>query len=269
VMVRLAQAAGHRQRMGRPFVTLSYAQSLDGCITDRPGQPLALSSEEAMRLTHQLRAAHDAILVGIGAVLADNPRLTVRLAQGRNPQPVVVDSHLRFPLEANLITQSARPPWIATTDQADQEKQLALEAAGARILRLSANADGRVSLPALLTRLGELGINSLMVEGGARLITSFLAEQLVDGLVLTIAPTFVGGLHAVGDLDQARPGHSEARRAERNASLSHKTETLRHSTAQGDAFGSSTLSRTKSFPRLRDIHHQQLGDNLIVWGDVV
>lgn len=223
VMTWLAQAAGHRQRTGRPFVTLSYAQSLDGCITDRPGQPLDLSGEAAMRLTHQLRAAHDAILVGRGTVLTDNPRLHVRLVEGRDPQPVILDSHLRVPLDANLITRRASPPWIAATDQADQEKQLALEAAGARILRLPADGDGRVSLPALLNRLGELGINSLMVEGGARVITSFLAERLVDGLVLTIAPVFVGGLHAVG--------------------------------------------RLAHMPRLRNMRHQQLGDDLIVWGD--
>jgi len=229
VMTRLAQAAGHRQRTGRPFVTLSYAQSLDGCLSDRPGQPLALSGPEAMRLTHQLRAVHEAILAGIGTVLADNPRLNVRLVKGRDPRPVIVDSHLRFPLDANLITASS--PWIASTDQAEEERQRALEAAGARILRLPADADGRVSLPALLNRLGELGINSLMVEGGARVITSFLSQPLVSFVVLTIAPMFVGGLPSVG-------------------------------------FANSTLSRAKSFPRLREMHHQQLGNDLIVWGDM-
>lgn len=225
MMARLAQAAGHRLRTGRPFVTLSYAQSLDGCLTDQPGQPFALSGPEAMRLTHQLRAAHEAILAGIETVLADNPRLNVRLVEGRPPQPVIVDSHLRFPLDANLITASC--PWIATTDQAEKERQRALEAAGARILRLPADADGRVSLPALLDRLGELGVNSLMVEGGARVITSFLSQQLASYVVLTIAPVFVGGLPSV-----------------------------------------NKLPRAKGFPRLRDMHPQQLGNDLIVCGDL-
>src|SRR5262249_3832268 len=94
------RAAAHPRRTGRPFVTLSYAQSVDGSIAARPGQPLALSGAQSMTLTHQLRVAHDAILVGIGTVLADNPRLTVRLVEGKNPQPIVADSHLRFPLSA-------------------------------------------------------------------------------------------------------------------------------------------------------------------------
>jgi riboflavin-specific deaminase-like protein len=93
----LQSAAAHRQCLGRPFVTLSYAQSLDGSIADRPGRPLALSGEASMALTHSLRASHEAILVGIGTVLADNPSLNVRLVAGKNPQPIVVDSRLRFP----------------------------------------------------------------------------------------------------------------------------------------------------------------------------
>src|SRR5262249_24805677 len=80
------KAAEHHRYTGRPLVTLSYAQSVDGSIAARPGQPLALSGAQSMTLTHQLRAAHDAILVGIGTVLADNPRLTVRLVEGKNPQ---------------------------------------------------------------------------------------------------------------------------------------------------------------------------------------
>src|SRR3989304_8693232 len=88
----IAGAREHRQRLGRPLVTLSYAQSLDGCIAARAGERLALSGPESMRLTHRLRAAQDAILVGIGTVPADNPRLTVHLVQGQDPQPIVLDS---------------------------------------------------------------------------------------------------------------------------------------------------------------------------------
>ena len=103
-----ARAAAHHRRTGRPFVTLTYAQSLDGSIAADPGQPLSLSGPQSLLLTHYLRAAHDAILVGIGTVLADNPLLNVRLVEGKNPQPVIVDSQLRFPLDANLLRR--HPP---------------------------------------------------------------------------------------------------------------------------------------------------------------
>jgi len=199
------KAAEHHRHTGRPFVTLSYAQSVDGSIAARPGQSLALSGTLSMTLTHQLRAAHDAILVGIGTVLADNPRLTVRLVEGKNPQPIVADSRLRFPLSANLLCEHPLSPWIAAGEPADTGRQHVLEAAGARILRLPMNTRGHVNLTALLERLGALGIHSVMVEGGARIITSFLAERLVDHIVLTVAPRLVGGIRAVRRLTHADP----------------------------------------------------------------
>jgi 3,4-dihydroxy 2-butanone 4-phosphate synthase/GTP cyclohydrolase II len=225
----VVRAAEHRQRTGRPFVTLTYAQSLDGSIAADAGQPLSLSGHQSLMLTHRLRAAHDAILVGIGTVVADNPLLNVRLVEGKDPQPVIVDSQLRFPLEANLLRHHPLSPWIATGEQADRERQRRLEAAGARVLRLPCRPDGRVDLEALLERLGNCGINSLMVEGGARIITSFLARQLVDHLVLTVVPRLVGGVHAVGSLGQFEPAR---------------------------------------FPGLRNVGHQRLGEDLVLWGDL-
>jgi len=109
----LAGAQEHVRKHHRPLITLSYAQSLDGSISANRGSPTAISGPQAMRLTHELRAAHDAILVGIGTILADNPHLTVRLVAGKNPQPVVLDSNLRFPPGANLIQEKIHP-WIAT-----------------------------------------------------------------------------------------------------------------------------------------------------------
>lgn len=190
----------------RPLVTMSYAQSLDGSLAARRGQPLALSGPASMRLTHALRAAHPAILVGVGTVLADNPRLTVRHVSGEHPQPVIVDSLLRIPLHAALLTSPARPPWIAVTNLADAGRCAALEAAGARLLRFPPAPDGRVPLDALLARLAEEGIGSLMVEGGARIITSLLSLCLVDLAIITLAPLLVGGLQAVeGPLDSPFP----------------------------------------------------------------
>lgn len=186
---------------GRPTVTLSYAQSLDGSITRQRGKPMALSGQESLTLTHQLRTSHDAILVGIGTVLADDPRLTVRLVDGPDPQPVIVDSQLRLPLTAKLLTQHPHKPIVATLETADPHKEAALLTAGARVIRLPATPKGQVSLPHLLHCLTSFGIHSLMVEGGAGMITSFLAAQLVDRLVITVAPLLVGGLNAVGDLN--------------------------------------------------------------------
>jgi 3,4-dihydroxy 2-butanone 4-phosphate synthase/GTP cyclohydrolase II len=188
-------------RRDRPYVTLSYAQSLDGSIAARRGEPLAISGPESLRLTHQMRAHHDAILVGVGTVIADDPRLTVRHARGPDPQPVILDSRLRFPLWAKLL-KGQRRPWIATTEASDPARQAALEAAGARVIRLPAGADGLVSLPALLAHLRRRHIRSLMVEGGATVISNFLAEHLADRLVLTIAPMLLGGLNAVANLGQ-------------------------------------------------------------------
>lgn len=198
----LVAAAEHRRRTGRPLVTLSYAQSLDGSIADRPGRPLSLSGSQSLTLTHGLRASHDAILVGIGTVLADNPRLNVRLVTGESPQPVIVDTRLRFPSYANLL-RTGRAPWIVANEGADPERREALEAMGARVFCLPA-ANGLVNLETLLEQLGNLEIDSLMVEGGAQIITSFLASRLVDQIILTIAPLLVGGLRVVDSLGRGR-----------------------------------------------------------------
>ncbi len=181
---------------GRPAVTLSYAQSLDGSIAMSRGEPYALSGAESRILTHRLRASHDAILVGINTVIADNPYLTVRLVEGRSPLPIVLDSHLRLPLSSNLL-KNQTPPLIAATTGASRERQARIEAFGARIIRVLPDGAGRVDLQSLLGALAELGINNVMVEGGARVITSFLSRRLVDRVVITIAPTFLGGLHAL------------------------------------------------------------------------
>jgi GTP cyclohydrolase II len=191
------QANSHLRRFDRPLVMLSYAQSLDGSIAARRGERLVLSGPESKALTHRLRAANDTILVGIGTVLADDPRLTARLAEGANPQPIVVDSSLRFPPDARLLDHPTHKPWIATSEHADPARASALEEADAVVLRLPEGADGRVDLGALLDQLGQRGVASLMVEGGAAIITSFLAGRLADQLVLTIAPRLVGGLNAL------------------------------------------------------------------------
>lgn len=186
------RAADYFAHTGRPFVTLSYAQGLDGSIASASRGTLAISGPESLRLTHALRAQHDAILVGIGTVLADDPRLTVRLVDGPSPQPVIVDSHARLPLDAQLW-RHPKTPWLATT-QPQSPGALALAQRGARILPIPATPGGAVDLDELLNRLGEAGITSLMVEGGARILASFLSGGLAQAAVITVAPRFIGGI---------------------------------------------------------------------------
>ena len=194
---RLEAAGGSGTWENRPFVTLSYAQSLDGSIAVHRKERAKLSGSEAMVLTHRLRAAHDAILIGIGTALADDPRLTVRLVEGANPQPVLLDCHLRLPLNARLLRHPDRQLWIATTAAAPASRRRELERAGARIFELPANSDGHVDLGSLLVLLKQRGIRHIMVEGGAEVISSFLHEKLVDQLVVTVAPRLLGGLPAI------------------------------------------------------------------------
>ena len=121
------------ENIDRPRVTLTYAQSLDGSIAARAGLPLVLSGAASMRYTHQLRAAHDAILVGIGTVLSDDPQLNVRLVEGPSPRPIILDSELRCPLTARCL-EASRRPIVATTDRASAIRRRDLEAQGVTIL---------------------------------------------------------------------------------------------------------------------------------------
>ena len=245
IEARLGAVQTHSRAMGRPVVTLAYAQSLDGSIASIEGKPLALSSAEALTLTHALRAAHDAILVGIGCVLADNPRLTVRLIRGRSPQPVVVDSRLRCPLSANLLSNSGTRPWIVTTEKSDKERQELLERMGARVIRIKGSPAAGIDLSSLLQTLIGMGVGTIMVEGGAQIISSFLADRLVDQVVVTIAPLLVGGLRAV----QAVPATMETTPAVRTI----------------DEFAKPRpISR---FPRLINTLYEKVGNDLVVRGD--
>lgn len=180
---------------GRPLVTLSYAQSLDGSIAARKGVRTQISGAESAQLTHHLRAYHDAILIGIGTLLADDPRLTVRLVKGNNPRPIILDSQLRTPLESFLVREN--PPWIVTAENAAKKKAGTLSALGARVIDLPTSDAGQIQLQALMKILHQEGIRRLMVEGGAAVLSSFYKARLVDFVALTISPMILGGLPAV------------------------------------------------------------------------
>jgi GTP cyclohydrolase II len=194
------QEAPHRANGNRPYVTLSYAQSVDGSIAFRPGKPLALSCKESLVFTHWLRSVHDGILVGIGTILADNPGLTVRHVEGRSPQPIIVDGRLRFPLDAQVLQHHHHIPWIATSETSDMARERMILETGVKVMRIPSRVDGLIDLQVLLHRLKDMNITSIMVEGGAEIITSFLKDRLVDQLVLTISPMYIGGMHAVWPL---------------------------------------------------------------------
>ena len=181
---------------------MSYAQTLDGRLATASGSSRWISAPESLRFAHRLRAEHDAVAVGAGTACKDDPRLTVRLVTGEDPLRVVVDSSLRTPLSAAvLVDGAAKGTILAVTGRAPDERCEEAISLGATVLELPADAAGRVDLHALLAELHSLGVRSVMVEGGAALITSFLSERLVDRLAVCIAPKILGrGIEAVGDL---------------------------------------------------------------------
>ena len=189
--------------MMRPLVTLAYAQTLDGYIAARDGSSRWISGAASLQRTHALRARHDAILVGVGTVVADNPRLTVRLVDGVNPIRVVVDSNLRIPDAAHVLNEElATGTWIVCKSDADAQRRQHLLECGAVVLSTATDAQsGGVDLAVALQLLAERGIRTVMIEGGSRLITSMLRARLIDRVAITIAPKILGeGIHAFGTI---------------------------------------------------------------------
>jgi GTP cyclohydrolase II len=185
---------------GLPFITLSYAQSVDGSIATHPSRPFALSSEKSFYMTHLLRSRHDALLVGINTVLVDDPRLTVRRCDGDNPQPVVLDSRLRFPADARLLAHPDKHPLLFTTTAAPADEVTRMQARGVSVHILPKDGLGRVDVIAVVQCLADRGVKRLMVEGGASVINSFLKNRLVDYCVITVVPKLIGGVRAVDNL---------------------------------------------------------------------
>ena len=187
----------------RPYVVLKYAQTVDGRIATRRGDARWISGEAERRVSHALRAACDCVLVGVGTALVDDPQLTVRMVPGSSPIRVVLDSTLRLASGARVLDDQATTI-VLTTERSSPARRRELRERGIGVHVVAGGPRG-VALPAALARLRELGVRSLLVEGGARVITSFLAEKVVDRLVVGIAPAIIGaGVEAVGDLGVAR-----------------------------------------------------------------
>jgi diaminohydroxyphosphoribosylaminopyrimidine deaminase/5-amino-6-(5-phosphoribosylamino)uracil reductase len=197
-----------RLRLGRPMVTLKAAISLDGRIASGSGVGRWISGEAARLWAHRLRSEHDAILVGSGTVLADDPELTCRLPglSGRSPVRVVLDRRLRLPPDSRLVrTAGDHPVWVVTRSPVDDARAVALRSRGVRIEPLPAAAgDGLADALALLA---ERGITRLLVEGGKETATAFIRAGLVDRLVLFQAPILLGedGVSLLGAWDIERP----------------------------------------------------------------
>jgi 2,5-diamino-6-(ribosylamino)-4(3H)-pyrimidinone 5'-phosphate reductase len=178
---------------GRPHVILSAGMTLDGRIATVAGDS-RISSDEDLKQVHHIRSRVDAVMVGIGTVLADDPLLTARRVGGRDPIRVVVDSRARTPAGSRMLKERANDVIVGVSAAAPTSRVRALEKAGAKVLRCGAK---RVDLGALAARLYGMGIKTVLLEGGGRLNWSMLRAGLVDEIRVTIGPILVGGERAV------------------------------------------------------------------------
>jgi diaminohydroxyphosphoribosylaminopyrimidine deaminase/5-amino-6-(5-phosphoribosylamino)uracil reductase len=188
--------AGHIRRIRdkRPHVILKLAVSADDKIAAVGGKTVSITGEAARTRVHLLRSRSDAILVGIGTVLADDPLLTCRLPgmEARSPVRIVLDRALRIPGASRLLHSARQTPlWVMTSETSEAAAAMRLGAAGAQVIRVHATPDG-LDLPAVLHALSERGVTRLMVEGGARVASSFVAAGLVDEIWLLRGPGTVG-----------------------------------------------------------------------------
>jgi diaminohydroxyphosphoribosylaminopyrimidine deaminase/5-amino-6-(5-phosphoribosylamino)uracil reductase len=193
-------ACAKYRKTGLPFVTSKFAQTLDGKIATLSGDSRWISGPSSLRFAHQLRSWHDTILVGVGTIIRDNPQLTVRLFEGKNPKKIIVDSRLRTPVNSNILRgKAALSTIIATTSLFDKEKIKKYQSKGAEVLLIKKDRSNQVDLQNLLQELGQRNIYSVLVEGGSKIINSFLKKRsefgsigLTDHLVVMIAPKIVG-----------------------------------------------------------------------------
>lgn len=179
-----------------PWIIMKAGMSLDGRINYQPGEGGNITGEKSLRKVHRMRDTTDAILVGIDTVIADNPSLTTRIAgrKGHDPIRVVLDSHLRIPDSSRLLhlQSSKAPTWIFCGQDVEKEKIESLKGRGIIFHQVAKGENGHIDLSEVLRILGEKGVLSLLVEGGAKIHGSFLRERLVDHVNLFQAPIFAG-----------------------------------------------------------------------------
>lgn len=187
----------HYIQTKRPYLALKHAMTLDGKIASCSGDSRGISGKEANKFVHYLRFKYRAIMVGIGTVLMDDPRLTCRMEGGRNPIRVICDARLRIPLDSNIIRTAKEVPTIIASleEELDSEKAKAIEESGAKILAIR-EKEGQLDLEDLLIKLGEENIDSILVEGGGTINQTLMKEGLVQHIYSIIAPKWLGGKDA-------------------------------------------------------------------------
>ena len=180
----------------KPFVVLKAAMTLDGKIATATGQSKWITNETSRAYGYKLRDIYDGIMVGINTVIEDNPMLTARVDGGKNPNRIVVDSSLKIDINANVVQDKSAKTIIATTDKADKDKILKLQAQDVDVIVVDKDENDKVDIEKLLDILGQQNICSILVEGGATLSGSFVAKKLVDKVYFFIAPKIIGGKEA-------------------------------------------------------------------------
>jgi diaminohydroxyphosphoribosylaminopyrimidine deaminase/5-amino-6-(5-phosphoribosylamino)uracil reductase len=191
---------------GLSYLSLKLAVSLDGRTATRTGASKWITGSESRARVHLLRSAHDAVMIGINTVISDDPRLTVRDVQGRNPVRVVVDSTLRMPVNSNLVTTAREiSTCLITTVGASRAVADALEEAGVAVIRVPATAEGRCDMRVALQELAAREVVSVLCEGGAELAGSLLADMLPDEMHVFVAPVLLGPRGRPGAVDWAGP----------------------------------------------------------------
>ena len=180
----------------KPFIVLKAAMTLDGKIATATGQSKWITNEKSRAYGYKLRDIYDGIMVGINTVIEDNPMLTARVDGGKNPIRIVVDSSLKIDINANVVQDKSAKTIIATTDKADKDKILKLQAQDVDVIVVDKDENDKVDIEKLLDILGQQNICSILVEGGATLSGSFVAKKLVDKVYFFIAPKIVGGKEA-------------------------------------------------------------------------
>lgn len=180
----------------KPFIVLKAAMTLDGKIATATGQSKWITNETSRAYGYKLRDIYDGIMVGINTVIEDNPMLTARVDGGKNPIRIVVDSSLKIDINANVVQDKSAKTIVATTDKADKDKILKLQAQDVDVIVVDKDEQDKVDIEKLLDILGQQNICSILVEGGATLSGSFVAKKLVDKVYFFIAPKIIGGKEA-------------------------------------------------------------------------